>query len=90
MKVICLQEEAFYELIDEVVKRIKEKNRITHDPWVSPERAMKLLNVKSKSTMQKLRDTGQILFTQPKKKLILNSYDSIMDYLSKHQKKTFS
>jgi len=89
MKVICLQEDALYELIDEVVARIKEKNKISHDPWVSPERAMELLNVKSKSTMQKLRDSGQILFTQPQKKIILYNYDSIMDYLNKHQKNTF-
>lgn len=89
MKVICLQEDALYELIDEVVARIKEKNNISQDPWVSPERAMELLNVKSKSTMQKLRDSGQILFTQPQKKIILYNYDSIMDYLNKHQKNTF-
>lgn len=89
MKVICLQEDALYELIDEVVARIKEKNNISHDPWVPPERAMKLLNVKSKSTMQKLRDSGQILFTQPQKKIILYNYDSIMDYLNKHKKNTF-
>lgn len=89
MKVICLQEEALYELIDEVVEHIKEKNNITQDPWVSSERAMELLNVKSKTTMQKLRDKGQILYSQPQKKIILYNYDSIMEYLTKHQRNTF-
>lgn len=89
MEVICLHDEAFYELINEVVVRIKEQNNIKHDPWVSPERAMELLNIKSKTTMQKLRDTGAIRYTQPQKKIILYNYDSIMEYLDKHQKETF-
>ena len=34
MEVICLQDEAFYALVDEVVNRIKEKEKITLDKWV--------------------------------------------------------
>ena len=90
MKVICLQDEAFYELVEEVVERLKEKHNIPHDKWVTPERAMKLLNVKSKTTLQTLRDNGKITFTQPQKKLILYDYDSIMDYLESHSQKRFS
>ena len=46
-------------------------------------------SIKSKTTMQKLRDTGAIRYTQPQKKIILYNYDSIMEYLDKHQKHTF-
>jgi ribosomal protein S19E (S16A) len=89
MKVICLQDEAFYQLIEEVVDRIKEKQQIKSDKWITPERAMEVLNVKSKTTLQKLRDTGAITFTQPQKKIILYDYDSIMDYLNKNSQKSF-
>ncbi len=89
MNVICLEDEAFYSLVEEVVERIKEKHKITQDKWVSTERAMELLNIKSKTTLQNLRDTGAIVFTQPQKKIILYDYDSIMEYLKQHSKNTF-
>jgi hypothetical protein len=89
MEVICLQDEAFYQLIEEVVDRLKEKENITQDKWVSPERAMEILNIKSKTTLQKLRDEGSVTFTQPQKKIILYDYDSIMKYLNTHTKKSF-
>tara|TARA_R110002050_G_scaffold221364_1_gene357148 strand:+ start:1673 stop:1942 length:270 start_codon:yes stop_codon:yes gene_type:complete len=89
MEVICLQDEAFYQLIEEVVGRLKEKENISQDKWVSSERAMDILNIKSKSTLQKLRDEGSITFTQPQKKIILYDYDSIMKYLNKHKKDQF-
>jgi hypothetical protein len=89
MEVICLQDEAFYQLVEDVVDRLKEKKNITQDKWVSPERAMEILNVKSKTTLQKLRDEGSITFTQPQKKIILYDYDSIMKYLNNHSKKSF-
>ena len=89
MEVICLQEEAFYTLIEEVVDRLKEKFEAPDEVWVTPERAMELLNVKAKSTMQILRDTGAITFTQPQRKIILYKYDSIMEYLEKNSNKAF-
>ncbi len=89
MEVICLEDEAFYQLIEEVVDRLKEKKNITQDKWVSPDRAMEILNIKSKTTLQKLRDEGSITFTQPQKKIILYDYDSIMKYLNNYTKKSF-
>jgi hypothetical protein len=89
MEVICLQDEAFYKLIEDVVERLKEKQNITRDKWISPERAMEVLNIKSKTTLQKLRDEGQITFSQPQKKIILYDYDSILGYLKSHTKSSF-
>lgn len=89
MEVICIQDEAFYLLIEEVVDRIKEKQQITQDKWISSERVMEILNIKSKTTLQKLRDEGSIAFTQPQKKIILYDYDSIMKYLDNHKKEQF-
>jgi hypothetical protein len=51
-----LETEAFYSLVEEVVTRIREKDQISTDKWISLEEAMDLLRVTSKSTMQKLRD----------------------------------
>jgi len=50
---------------------------------------MELLGVKSKTTLQKLRDEGSIRFSQPQKKIILYDRDSVMDYLDKHAKDIF-
>ncbi len=89
MEVICLSDEAFYALIETVVARIKEKEGIKGDKWISDEEAMSKLRIKSKTTLQKLRDEGKIRFSQPEKKIILYDTDSIDVYLEKHSKDTF-
>jgi hypothetical protein len=89
MNVICLQDEAFYALIEQVVSRIKEKQNISEDKWISAEEAMKKLHITSKTTLQKLRDEGKIRFSQPAKKIILYDTDSITNYLNKHSHETF-
>ena len=89
MEVICLQDEAFYKLIDEVVGRVKEKQHIKFDKWISGEEAMQKLRITSKTTLLKLRDEGKIRFSQPEKKLILYDAESINEYLEKHTKRTF-
>ncbi len=89
MEVICLQDQAFYELINEVVNRIKEKQGIQKDKWISGEEAMQKLRITSKTTLQKMRDEGKIRFSQPEKKIILYDTDSIDEYLDKHTKETF-
>ncbi|MBK6545810.1 MAG: helix-turn-helix domain-containing protein [Saprospiraceae bacterium] len=89
MEVICLEDEAFYTLIDRVVARIKEKESIKEDRWISTEEAMSKLRIKSKTTLQKLRDEGKIRFSQPEKKIILYDIDSINLYLESHTKDAF-
>ncbi|OQA11984.1 MAG: Helix-turn-helix domain protein [Bacteroidetes bacterium ADurb.Bin397] len=89
MKVICLEEAAFFELIEQVVSRLKEQNSTPLDKWVSDDEAMRLLNVKSKTTLQKLRDEGKIRFMQPQKKIILYDRESIEAFLEKNAKEIF-
>jgi hypothetical protein len=88
VQVICLEEAAFYALIEEVVNRLKDKFS-RQDKWVSGEEAMALMRIKSKTTLQKLRDEGCIRFSQPEKKIILYDVDSINKYLSQHAKEIF-
>jgi hypothetical protein len=82
LEVICLHDEAFYALIDKVVERIKEKQEIKSDRWISLEEALKKLRLSSRGTLQKLRDEGKIRFSQPEKKIILYDTYSIDDYLN--------
>jgi len=89
MEVICLQDEAFYAMIERVIDRIKEKTSVKSDKWISGEEAMRILRITSKTTLQKLRDEGKIRFTQPEKKIILYDAGSINEYLGKHTNETF-
>lgn len=88
MEVICLQDEAFYALVEEVVTRLKEKQRV-QDKWISGDEAMQKLRISSKTTLQKLRDEGKIRFSQPQKKHIVYDLESINLYLENNVKDTF-
>jgi len=89
LNVICLESEAFYALVEEVVGRIENKSPAPHDKWIGDEEAMKMLRITSKTTIQKMRDEGKIRFSQPTRKLILYDRDSILEYLEAHAKETF-
>ena len=89
MEVICIQDDALYILIEQVVARLQEKNGQELDKWISDEHAMQLLNIKSKTTLQKLRDEGRIRFSQPQKKIILYDRESINTYLEQNARNTF-
>lgn len=89
MQVICLEEDAFYALIEQVVARLKEKHAETGKKWISDEQTMQILNIKSKTTLQKLRDEGKIRFSQPYKKIILYDRDSIEAYLNSNAREIF-
>lgn len=89
MQVICLEEKAFYELIERVVGHLKDKNGVDKDKWIPTEEAMRLLDIKSKTTLQKFRDEGKIRYSQPEKKIILYDRESIDELLEKNAKNTF-
>ncbi|CCH55788.1 hypothetical protein BN8_05075 [Fibrisoma limi BUZ 3] len=89
MEIICLEDKAFYALVEQVVDRLREKNGHEKNKWISDEQAMLLLNIKSKTTLQKLRDEGKIRFSQPQKKIILYDRESINSYLEQNAKNTF-
>lgn len=89
LNVICLESQAFYELVDQVVDRLKTENNAIQEEWIDTEQAMSLLKISSKTTMQKLRDNGEVRFSQPMKKHILYFKPSLLDYLDKHSHSTF-
>ncbi|GGG37290.1 hypothetical protein GCM10011344_42630 [Dokdonia pacifica] len=90
MEVICLEDKAFYTLLDEVIERVKEQNPTARlDKWISGTEAMQLLRITSKTTLSVLRNNGKIRFSQPQKKMILYDRQSIEDYLEKNARETF-
>lgn len=89
MQVICLEEDAFYSLVEQVVARLKKDYSKEKVKWISDGEAMHLLNIKSKTTLQKLRDEGKIRFSQPQKKVIVYDTDSINQYLERNARETF-
>lgn len=79
---ICMETPAFYAMLDTVVEYLKEKNGGDNGPkWITADEAMKMLRITSRTTLQKMRDEGQIRYTQPTGKIILYDKDSINDYL---------
>jgi hypothetical protein len=74
---------ALLKMVEEMVQKPAPKI------WIHSVEAMNLLGIKSKTTLQSLRDSGEIEFSQPMKKVILYKYESILAYLEKHAQKIF-
>lgn len=91
MELVTLDTEAFKALkleFGRIVKQalidvLAEKKASQTSDWIPFEEAKTLLNIRSKTSFQKLRDNGIILFTQSGRK-ILYSRKSIMNYLNKN------
>lgn len=82
IEIICIRTDAYYKLLEETIDRLGEKQKnAPEEKWISGTEAMKMLRIKSRATLQKLRDEGKIRFTQPEKKIILYDVESIHAYL---------
>ncbi len=86
MEVICFDEDAYFNLLQKSYEYIKSLHNIKEDKWILPDEAMEMLGVK-KTKLQELRDTGEIVFSQPSKKVILYDVESIREYLNKYIRK---
>jgi hypothetical protein len=84
---ICLEDKAFYELIDQVVERLATIHNRTADKWIDGKEAMEKLHCKS-TTLQKLRDEEQIIFSKMGN-IILYDRFSIDAYIESNKSKTF-
>lgn len=92
MEVICIQDAAFWKMIDEVTDYIKKTTGQTEDRWVDADRAKQLLNIDSDTTLQKYRDEGKIRFHQDPDHPRNITYDieSIALYKEQHAKEPFN
>ena len=82
-KFICLQDEAFYSLLEELYIRLKGKEE---ERWISGEDVMRRLNISSPATLQKLRDTV-LRTSRVSKKIILYDRLSVEEYLESKSRK---
>ncbi len=89
MEVVCLESEAFYRLVKEVVDRIRLENGVQQPKWIKMEEAMDLLNITSKTTLQKYRDEGKVRFSKQGKRVILYDRDSILKFLEENARERF-
>ena len=83
MKIIVFEEEAYYKMLEEVKKLIKDVSTPQQKEWISPDEAKKILGFRSKSKLQQLRDYGEIVFSQHGR-VIRYSRSSIISFLEKN------
>lgn len=89
MQVLHISEDALHFLIDKVIEYIDKKKIVEPDRFIDGKEAMKRLGIRSKTTLQKLRDNGDIAFSQPSRRVIMYDKLSIDEYLQKHTKHKF-
>lgn len=87
MEVISIEEQSFYQLIDKVLSEMQEKFGNKEPEWIHETAAMTLLGIRSKTSLQRLRDHDLIRFTQPSRKIIMYYKPSILEYLEAHANK---
>ena len=80
-----MNEPDFFSLIDTLYARLKGKEE--GDKWITGAEVKRMLNISSPTTMQSLRDSGAIRYSQPSKKIILYDRESVEEYLEKHSRK---
>jgi len=85
---LVIQKEDLRESLLEFAEFIK-KHEVKEKVWITPQKTMEMLNIKSKTTLNSLKDKGLIEFTQPLKKLVLFKRESVLLYLESHSHKTF-
>ncbi|MDN5201268.1 helix-turn-helix domain-containing protein [Fulvivirgaceae bacterium BMA10] len=86
---ILIEEGDLDELVDQVVKRIITRYSKKTEQWIDADEAMKLLGIKSATTLQKYRDEGRFRFSQKDRRIIKYDRFSINEYLEKNAKETF-
>ena len=80
LKVICLETEAYYKLIQEMINVIKDQDQ-QEELWVDGKTAMSILKISSKTTLQKFRNQDLIVFSQPSRKVIVYYRPSLIEFL---------
>ena len=89
MNVITIEEEAFFKLVSKTIERLQGDLKNEKPRWIAEEEAMSILHIRSKTTLQKLRNDGKIRFSQPMHKVILYDRESILKLIEDNAKDTF-
>lgn len=89
IEIVHIESTAFTKLIEKVVEHLKVSGYIQEDIWVPEIEAMRLLNIKSKTSLWQLRSSGQIEYAKIGRKNILYNKTSLLQFVKKHTHKTF-
>lgn len=89
MNVITIEEEAFFKLVSITIERMQGDSKNEKPKWIGEDDAMQLLHIRSKTTLQKLRNEGKIRYSQPMHKVILYDRGSILKLIEDNVRETF-
>ncbi len=81
-KVLLMDEEQFYDLLDKYCERIMREKKILPE-WIDEKEVMEILRIKSKTTLQKMRDLNSFVFSSLSTKHIIYSRSSILEFINK-------
>ncbi|MEP4534613.1 MAG: helix-turn-helix domain-containing protein [Cyclobacteriaceae bacterium] len=87
MDVIVIETEAFYALLEKAMERL-QPNEPRLNKWVDGEEAMNLLGI-GKTTLQNMRNNGDIEFSKVNPKTILYNRFSIEQYIENNKSETY-
>jgi uncharacterized NAD(P)/FAD-binding protein YdhS len=88
MDVIVISSDAYKMLVAEIRKTVRETVKEVAHPksdWIGEKEAMDLLGVKSKTTLQNLRDSQEFKFSKHGR-IIRYSNKSILEFLERNSK----
>ena len=88
MDVIVINSDAYKMLVAEIRKTVRETVKEVAHPksdWIGEKEAMDLLGVKSKTTLQNLRDSQEFKFSKHGR-IIRYSNKSILEFLERNSK----
>ena len=88
LNLVCLSETDLLELCEKVVEALAQKHNVREKKWCTGQEAMEILGIK-KSSLQALRDNGEIRYSQRYRRTIMYDIDSLEAYLEKHVKEKF-
>ncbi|WP_185096857.1 helix-turn-helix domain-containing protein [Roseivirga seohaensis] len=88
MEVIVIESKAFEELLNQLVEKLQPTEKELNK-WIDGKEAMEILHITAKSTLQKMRDNGEIEFSKINDRTILYNRFSIEEFIESKKSKTF-
>jgi hypothetical protein len=79
LDVICLETEAYYKLLAEVIDLVKSQNQ-KEEEWIDGDKAMSILKVGT-TTLQMYRDQNKIRVSRLSKKHLMYYKPSLIEFL---------
>jgi hypothetical protein len=85
-KLICLDSKAFQALVKETAGMLREELLGGLNPWLDESEAMELLKIRSRTTLKKYREDGNIDYRRLSPKQIIYRRESILLFIENSAK----